>query len=69
MTFDHPVAVFLDEGGQDAFAGDQLDRVAAQLRARGQVVEQRHEAGQYHSWTMARLGVAYGLRFASGQLG
>jgi enterochelin esterase-like enzyme len=69
MTLRHRVGVFLDEGGQDAFVGDQLDRVAAQLRDGGQQVVQRAEPGQYHSWTMARVGVAYGLRFASGQLG
>lgn len=68
MTFAHPVAVFLDAGGDSAEGVATARELARLLRERGQVVELRTEPGQGHTWTMARYGAAYGLVFASRQM-
>ena len=69
LTFAHPVPTFLDVGGAGGGGNDgQTGPLAAQLRARGQIVESRIEPAQGHNWTMARLGIPHGLVFASAQM-
>ena len=66
MTFAHPVAAFLDVGGLGGGGpGSAVAPLVAQLRARGQDVLFRTEPHQTHNWTMARLGIPYGLVFVS----
>jgi len=66
MAFAHPVPVFLDVGGLGGGGtGSEVAPLAAALLSRGQDVLFRSEAGQTHSWTMARTGIPYGLVFAS----
>jgi len=62
MTFAHPVTVFLAAGGS-ARGGDASEAagLAAQLTARGQSVLFRIEPAQFHTWTMARTAIPYGL--------
>ncbi|PVU82527.1 esterase [Cellulomonas sp. WB94] len=69
MTFAHPVTVFLAAGGA-ARGGDASEAagLAAQLTARGQSVLYRIEPGQFHTWTMARTAIPYGLRAISAAL-
>jgi enterochelin esterase-like enzyme len=57
---------FIDVGSltRDSVA----EHLAQQLRARGQPVDFRTEPGQYHTWTEARAGIAYGLMWTANQL-
>lgn len=70
MAFVHPVTVFLAAGGaacgSDASATAGL---AAQLITRGQSVLNRIEPRQFHTWTMARTAIPYGLAAVSNALG
>lgn len=65
----HEVALFVDiaglEHGQPRRDGTAI---AESLAARGQDVLQREEAGQRHTWTMARVAIPYGLVFASAHM-
>ncbi len=64
-----PVAVFLDTGaGVSAGERAQIQLLADALTRAGEKVEYRLEPGQDHSWTMARLAMAYGLVFAGEQV-
>ncbi len=67
MRFIRQEPTFLDVGSKSGAAS--TSRLARQLRGRGQPVYFRVEAGQGHTWTEARLGVAYGLAWAARQLG
>jgi enterochelin esterase-like enzyme len=69
MTFVHPVTVFLSAGAW-ARGGDasEASGLAAQLAARGQTVLYRIEPGQFHTWTMARTSIPYGLIAVSAAL-
>lgn len=66
MTFAHPVTVFIAAGAA-ARGGDASEAagLAAQLTARGQPVHFRIEPGQFHTWTMARAAIPYGLMTVS----
>lgn len=65
----HDVALFVDiaglEHGQPRRDGTAI---AGSLAARGQDVLQREEAGQRHTWTMARVAIPHGLVFASAHM-
>jgi enterochelin esterase-like enzyme len=69
MTFVHPVTVFIAAGAA-ARGGDASEAagLAAQLTARGQSVLYRIEPGQFHTWTMARTAIPYGLTAVSAAL-
>lgn len=66
MTFTHPVPTFLDEGAK--VTGTDAPHLRDLLVHRSQPVLFRLEPGQAHTWTEARLGIAYGLVWAAGQL-
>jgi enterochelin esterase-like enzyme len=57
---------FIDVGSLAATNG--ADKLAQELRRRHQPVEYRVEAGQRHTWTEARLGIAYGLVWTAYEL-
>ncbi|WP_421734874.1 alpha/beta hydrolase [Cellulomonas sp.] len=65
----HDVALFVDIAGREH---DQPRRdgtaIAEDLAARGQDVLEREEAGHWHTWTMARVAIPYGLEFASARM-
>ncbi len=67
MRFTRREPTFIDVGGQVNSAAAQS--LAQLLRRRGQPVEFRTEPGQYHTWTEARVGIAYGLVWTAGELG
>ena len=67
IRFLHSEPTFIDVG---ALAGTNgADRLAQLLRQRHQPVYYRIEKGQRHTWTEARIGIAYGLVWTAAQLG
>jgi enterochelin esterase-like enzyme len=67
LRFSRPMPTFISVG---ALANQNDARMlAAQLTGRGQPVQLTVEPGQRHTWSEARLGLAYGLTWVSAQLG
>jgi enterochelin esterase-like enzyme len=69
MTFTQPMPVFLDSGAdapQEALT--TVRQMAADLKAQGQTFELREEPGEAHTWSMAAVGLPYGLVFAQEQM-
>ena len=67
IRFLHKEPTFIDVGSLAGTNG--ADRLAQLLRQRHQPVYYRVEKGQRHTWTEARIGIAYGLVWAAAQLG
>lgn len=67
MTFPRRVAVMPNVGELDD--PQRVEVMADELEARGQSVVFRVEAGQDHSWAVARMGVPYGLAHVGQDLG
>jgi len=66
IRFQRTEPTFIDVGSlADAGAADRL---AQELRGRHQPVDFRVETGQRHTWTEARLGIAYGLSWMAAEL-
>jgi enterochelin esterase-like enzyme len=66
MRFTRTEPTFIDVGSLASRTAAQ--HLAQQLRDRGQPVDFRTEPGQYHTWTEARAGIAYGLMWTAAQL-
>jgi enterochelin esterase-like enzyme len=66
MAFSRPEPTFIDDGAAEP--GKDPRHLADLLRQRGQPVQFRLETGQHHTWTEARIGIAYGLVWLADQL-
>lgn len=68
LRFAHPMAVFLDAGGDDPETARTAVGLARALADRGQYVALRLAPGLHHTWREARVELPYSLVFAADHL-